>query len=493
MSATSPDAPPRLFALVFPSIMLPVFITISDQTLVASALPDIAADLGQVTLISWVVVIYLMCNTLTAPVYGRLGDLLGRRRMMLVALGVTMLGTALALSAQSLGGLLWGRAIQGLGGGGLMSLAQALIGQHVPPRERGRFQGYLSTITVTATVVGPLLGSLLTHHFGWRAALSISLPLSLIAMGLVLRLPAGGGRGTLRGFDFPGLVWFAAMVAPFLFAIQQVRPVMAGGSPVALVAGLAVSAAGLVLLVRRERRTDSPLFLLPLLARPPIWRAALIAGCHGASFVSFVAFTPIYLVTARGLEQSGVGLMLLCLTLGTGLSGLVTGNLISRTGRTAIFPSLGLSLLVVLLLGFAAFSQHFGQPLLMAWYFAMSVCYGTVMGVMQITAQNAAGQENLGAVASAVQFSRMLGASIGTAVVGVVLFAVLQGGGGDAAGVFVQVLEGDGAGLAAQPAATQAAMRAEIAVAFRAAFLSNAAFTFTGMLAAWSLPVRRIS
>jgi MFS family permease len=483
------DGSPRLFLRVFPSIMLPMFIAISDQTLVATALPAIAADLGQVTLITWIVVAFLMMNSLAAPVYGRFGDLIGRRQMMLIALVLVILGALIVVTATSMEVVIFGRAIQGLGGGGLMSLSQALIGQMVPVRERGRYQGYLAAVNATATVVGPVLGGILTYNFGWRSALAMTIPLALVALVLTLRLPKVPSRGSVADFDAPGLVFFAGTVVPALLAVQQFEGIARGGSSMPMLLLLAASVATLTLLARRERRAASPLFPLPVLSHPAIWRSACFAACHGAAYVSLVAITPLYLSVARGLDANMVGFLLLTLTLGVGTSSMITGQLVSRTGRTMIFPSVGVTVMTVLLLIFAWCSPGLSTWQLPMFYFAISLCIGTVMGVLQVTVQHVAGPENLGVAASSVQFSRTLGASLGTSLVGAVIFISLQTGDGRAAEAFAMALRGN----MELPLGEALQLRNELLAAFRPGFFTVAAFAAFGCLMGWSNPVRHIA
>src|SRR5262245_53173830 len=161
--------PRSVFLSIFPSIMVPMFLGVIDQTIVATALPAIAASLGGVEHVAWVVVAYLVATTTVAPVYGRLGDHFGRRRLMFVALGVFMAASVLCALSQSIAMLVVARVLQGLGGGGLMTLSQALIGETVPPRERARYQGYLAAVAVASNTLGPVLGGFLTEHLGWQS------------------------------------------------------------------------------------------------------------------------------------------------------------------------------------------------------------------------------------------------------------------------------------------------------------------------------------
>src|SRR3954447_2776409 len=210
-------SPRSLFFAVFPSIMLPMFLAVVDQTIVATALPSIAASLGDVERISWIVIAYLIAGTVAAPVYGYYGDLHGRRKMMFVALSVFIVASCLCAAAQSMLTLILARVAQGLGGGGLMTLSQALIGETVPPRERARYQGYLAAVVVCSSTFGPVAGGLLTQSFGWRSVFFVNVPLGAIAVLLARRLPSKTKRiGERPRFDVVGLALFVCFAVPLL-------------------------------------------------------------------------------------------------------------------------------------------------------------------------------------------------------------------------------------------------------------------------------------
>ncbi len=299
------DGGRRQFFTLFPSIMLPMFLAIVDQTIVATALPAIASSFGSVERVSWIVISYLVATTIAAPVYGRLGDALGRRRLMFVALGVFMAASVICAASVSLGMLVAGRVLQGLGGGGLMTLSQALIGEAVPPRARARFQGYLAGVAVTSSVFGPVAGGILTEAFGWRSIFLVNIPVGLIAALLVLRVTNRPGEAERGRFDLAGLVLFAAFVASFLVMLEQAQKLQAANLPSILVLG-AVSLASVVVLVWRETRAHDPLFPIPVFRNPAIWRSDLLAACHGAVLVSLVTYMPIYLRVVHGATASEI-------------------------------------------------------------------------------------------------------------------------------------------------------------------------------------------
>jgi EmrB/QacA subfamily drug resistance transporter len=471
--------------------MLPMFLAVIDQTIVATALPAIAASLGGVERVSWVVISYLVAGTVAAPVYGQLGDVFGRRRLMFVALPIFLAASLFCAFATSIEMLTLGRVLQGLGGGGLMTLSQALIGETVPPRERGRYQGHLAAVVVCSNTFGPVAGGYLTQHLGWRSVFLINLPLGVIALLLTFRLQAKPGVRAEHRFDLTGLLLFVLFVAPTLLALQQIQHADLRALPVSgALAGLAL--VSLALLLRQERRAPFPLLPIGLLRQPAIWRSDALAACHGAALVSLITLLPIYLRVARGMSASEIGLLLVPLTIGIGGGSMITGRIISRTGRTSIFPSYGLIFVTMILL-FLAFripglsSAALGWVLLWNGFFM-----GTVMGVVQVNVQSVAGPHMLGSAAASVQFSRSVGAAFGTALVAAVLFATLAWTDREAAHLFERMVQQGTEVIAALPTPRQAALRSEFNEAFRAAFLTMAAFSAMGLVLAWYTPVRRI-
>ena len=492
-AVAAPRAPSttRLFFTIFPSIMLPMFLAVADQTIVATALPAIAGSLGNVEQISWVVISYLVAATIAAPVYGRFGDVFGRRRVMYVGLAIFMIASLLCALASSVVLLSLARLLQGLGGGGLMTSSQALIGETIPPRERGRYQGYLAAVVVSSSTFGPVAGGYLTQHFGWQSVFLVNLPIGALAGLLMLRLPARQGRDEDWHFDSKGLALFVLFVGPTLLAIelsQRFEPALAPE-----LIGLGVCAiVALILLVRQEKRAASPLLPVSLLSKPAIWRSDALAACHGAALVSLITFLPLYLRVVCGASASESGLLLLPLTAGIGFGSLVTGRLVSQTGRTFVFPSFGLIVSLATIVALALASPYLTPAEISALLGANALFMGTVMGVVNVTVQSAAGPRMLGAAAGSVQFSRSVGASIGTAIVGAVLFLSLSITDREAAGLLGTMVERGPDVLSKFDAAHRAVIEIEIADGFRAAFLTVALFTSCALVLAWTNPARRI-
>ena len=489
-SPAEPVAKYPAFLTVFPSIMMPMFLAVVDQTIVATALPAIAASTGQYERASWIVVSYLIASTIAAPIYGRLGDAFGRRHLMFLALAVFIVASLLCAASPSIELLTLARLLQGLGGGGLMTLSQALIGEAIPPRERARYQGYLAAVAVCANTFGPIAGGYLTEQFGWQSIFLVNVPVGLGAVALTWRLPNPKVERLPWRADPGGLVLFTVFVATTLFSLEQVQHADLDAVPL----GGGLFAAGLVallLLVRHENRTPSPLIPLGLLRQPAIWHSDALAACHGAALVSLITFLPVYLQVVRGASPSETGFLLVPLTIGIGTGSLVTGRLVNKTGLTTVYPVVGLSLVTASFVIFAFWASALGTSALAGLLLCNGLCMGTVMGVVQVSVQSAAGQLRLGEAAASVQFSRSIGAAFGTALVATVLFAFLALKNPEAARVFATMVKHARVGPTLPPAQL-AAVQADIGQAFRAAFLTMAVFSTGGFFLALTNPLRRI-
>jgi len=276
-----------------------------------------------------------------------------------------------------------------------------------------------------------------------------------------------------------------------LIAMEQLRHFDPSTAP-QVIALFAVAGLSLLLLLRRERVAPAPLLPIALLSQPVIWRANALAACHGAALTSLVAFLPIYLRVIHGLSASQTGLMLLPVSIGIGVGSIVTGRLVTYTGRTMVFPSWGLVGATLFLLIFTQFGAAMTITELLVVLTLASVFMGTVMSVVQVTVQTAAGRRALGAAAGSIQFSRTVGAAFGTALLGSILFATLTLRDPEAPAIFARLVESGASALADIPAARAAAVNETITLAFRLAFLLTPIFTGVGIALAWTNPSRRI-
>lgn len=476
--------------IVFPSIMLPMFLAVLDQTIVAAALPAIAADLGDPAHVSWIVIAYLIAAVAVLPVYGWLGDLLGRKRLMVIGLVILLAASLACAMATSVLMLTLGRVAQGLGAGGLQAMSQALVGEVMPPRDRVRYQGFLASIGVFATIFGAVIGGLLTEYFGWRSIFLVTLPIGLVALLLLRRLPARTMNVGRFQFDFAGLLLFVTFITALLLAVHQVQTLAESWRPIAVLLLVAVAAA--VALLRVEKRAAQPLFPAAVFLNPGIRRCDGLALCHGAALVSMITFVPICLRVVSGDSAGTIGLLLAPIAMSVPFGSTLTGLLVARTGRTAIFPSIGLLVASSAIIAAAIALPRLNDIGLAAFLTLATVFMGTVMSVVQVTVQTAAGPAMLGVAAASVQFSRSIGAALGTAVVGGALFATLALVDPRAGELFLVILQKGPDVLATLPDAERALVRSEIAGAFRVAFFANAAFTLIGCALAWSIPTRRL-
>jgi EmrB/QacA subfamily drug resistance transporter len=475
----------RLFFRIFPSIVLPMFMAVAEQTMIATALPEIGTALGDLERISWVVTGYLVAAAVSAPVYGVLGDVFGYRRTMLVSILLYVLGALASALAPNFAWLVAARILQGLGGGGLMTSSQALVGATIPPRERGRYQGYLATVVVIAATSAPVLGGIITELFGWRYIFCVGLLLAAVAVPLVLQLPPQQGRPDSWRLDGVGLVLFILAISSLLLGIEGLRT---GGGAVLLAASALIFAA----LLAWERRADHPIISIDLLAKRPFWAANLMIVFHGATIVGLVTMLPSLMRIGLGLQPSDSAFLLVGFSLGIAIGSMSTGWLISRTGRLALFPSLGLPLAAMLLATLALGSTIFPLPGIAVLLLALGVSLGTTMPVAQVTTQHTAGPSAAGRASGFVQLARSVGAGVGTALLATVLIAALDAQDPIVSTHYGELLKGGPQALGdAFPG-----QREEIATAVRnavgAVYFTLSGLALLGGLAAWVNPLRKV-
>lgn len=411
------------FLNLFVAVFLPMFMAAVDQTLLATATPAIADSLGGLRDTSWIAVAYLLASATIVPVYGRLGDLRGRRDMLLVALGVFALGSAACGAAQSLPQLVAARVLQGLGGGGLMTLSQALIGELVPPRERVRFQGYFATVFTTSSIAGPVIGGIVVQHASWRWLFFANLPFAAFAAWRLLRLPRGERHAAQApGRDLPGHVLFAIGAVSALFWLTSVghRFSLASAASMALAA---IALIALVVLYLHESRHPAPFLAVDLLRDKAIARSVILVTLFAACLFAMVFFLPIYLQLGHRVSAQLSGLLLLPITAGMVTGALTSARILRRTGRPYWIPVSGMSLSSAALLALALSPPH--MALVITLGFLTGLGFGTVMPTNQVLVQTVAGQARLGAVTALVSLARSTGGAMGAALFGAVVFALM--------------------------------------------------------------------
>jgi EmrB/QacA subfamily drug resistance transporter len=402
-----------------------MFMAAVDQTLLATATPAIAATLGGLRDSSWIAVGYLLASATIVPVYGRLGDLRGRRDLLLVALGVFTVGSIACGVAQSLPQLVAARVLQGLGGGGLMVLSQALIGELVPPRERARFQGYFATVFTAASIGGPVLGGIVVSHVSWRWLFFANLPLAAFAAWRLTQLPRGMAheRPPVKA-DVAGHVLFAIGAVSALFWFTSVGHRFAFQSALSL-ALAAAAVASLSALVWHEQRHPSPFLPVDLLRERTIGLSSVVVLLFAACLFAMVFFLPIYLQLGHRVSAQFAGLLLLPVTGGMVTAAVVSAQLLRRTGRPRWIPVIGMSCAALALFLLGVLPSRMG--LVVALSVLCGLGFGCVMPTIQVTIQTIAGRERLGVVTALNGLARSTGGAAGAALFGAVVFALIPG------------------------------------------------------------------
>jgi EmrB/QacA subfamily drug resistance transporter len=486
-----PDELRAAFRRVFPGVMFAMFLAAVDQTILASALPAIVASLGGFADLSWVVVAYLLAATVAAPLYGHIGDRFGRRATLLAALIVFTIASLACALAPTLWALILARAFQGLGGGGLMTLSQALISENVPPRQRAQFQGYFAGVFAASSTLGPLLGALLTEHLSWRAVFFINLPLGVLAAVLALRIPYHPPLGARFRADVPGTLLFGAGTLSLLFALSSAGNRF-GWTDWRLYAVLAFAVGCLVALAAWEIRTPDPVIPLRLLASPVIWRSNIVVACLAAALFGAVLYLPLYLQLGRGFGIGASGLLLLPITLSLAASSALTGRTIARTGKLTAYPKRGMAVSTVAFGALAATVTFAPTPVVLALTLLAGAGLGTTMPPTQIIVQSAAGTASLGSAVASVSVSRSIGGALGVAIVGAVLFLLVGREDALLASVLPQIAESGGTFLATLPDDQRQAIAGHLDNAFRIVFVVLAVFTSIGAYAASKVPMQRL-
>jgi EmrB/QacA subfamily drug resistance transporter len=432
-ASSGPAALPRRQVLiVFSGIMLGLFLAAIDQTIVATALPTIVGDLGGLNHLSWVVTAYLLAETVSTPLFGKFGDLYGRKRLFQAAIVVFVIGSGLSGLAQSMGQLIAFRAVQGIGAGGLIVLAMALIADVVSPRERGRYQGYFGAVFGAASVAGPLLGGFLTDHLSWRWAFYVNLPLGILALFVTSAvLPRTAPRRKVR-IDWAGTLLLSAAIVCVVLLTTWGGVDYAWGSPTIIGLGVAAAVLGAAFVVV-ERRAPEPAMPLRLFRVRTFNIGAAVSFVIGMAMFGAITYLPTFLQVANGASASNSGLLLIPIMGGMLVASIAAGQTITRTGRYRRFPiagtaltGLGLFLLSTLDTGSSRWESGLYMVLLGAGI-------GLVMQILVLAVQNEAPVADLGVATSSVTFFRAVGGSVGVALAGAVFNGRISDLLGDAA------------------------------------------------------------
>lgn len=413
--------------VVITALMLAMLLAALDQTIVSTALPRIASDLHGLSKLSWVATAYLLTSAIVTPLYGKISDLFGRKKIFMVSIILFLIGSALCGLSQNMTQLIFFRALQGLGGGGIFTLALSIVGDVVPPRQRGRYQGYFGAVFGISSVAGPLLGGFFTDSslLGWRWIFYINIPIGIIALMAIWTRLHLAVRRTEHKVDFLGAGLLGVAAVCLLLALVWGGTTYPWSSDTIL--GLFIGTilgGGLFLL--RESRAAEPIIPLRLFKNDIFTISVILSMLSGLAMFGAIIFLPEYQQIVRGDSAIKSGLLLIPLVFGLLGASLVSGRLISKLGHYRPFPIIGTVLLTIGFWLFSHITLGTSQLMLSIWMIVLGAGVGMFMQVMTLAVQNSVERKDLGTATSVVVFSRSIGSSLGAAIFGAVLVARLN-------------------------------------------------------------------
>ncbi len=411
--------PRREILIVLPGLLLALIIAMLDQTIVSTALPRIVGDLGGVTHLSWVVTSYILASTITTPLYGKLGDLYGRKRWLMTAIVIFLIGSALSGLAHSMTMLIAFRAVQGLGAGGLMVGVIATIGDMVSPRERGQYMGYMMSAMMLAMVAGPLVGGYITDDLSWRWIFYINMPVggaALIYLWLTLHLPY---KKVEHKIDYLGAgVLAVAATALILLTTWGGSQYPWASTQIIGLGVITVVATAAFLYI--ETRVEEPVLPLHVFRNRNFSVASGMSFLAGLAMLGALTFLPLYQQTVQGLSAVGSGLMLIPMMLGVTATSLIGGFIMTRTGRYKAMPIIGSAIMSVAMFLLTGLHDNTSRLHSAIFFVILGIGMGFLMQITSVIVQNSVEPRDIGVASSARTFFQQIGGSLGVALLGAV-------------------------------------------------------------------------
>jgi EmrB/QacA subfamily drug resistance transporter len=411
--------PQQSVRLIFAALMLVLLLASLDQTIVSTALPTIVGDLGGLSHLSWVVTAYLLAATIAGPLYGKLGDLYGRKKVLQTAIAIFLVGSALCGISQSMFELIAFRTLQGLGAGGLMVVTLAVIGDVIAPSERGKYQGYFGGVFGVSTVIGPLLGGFFVDNLSWRWIFYVNLPVGAAALSMIAVAFHPQAARRRHAMDYAGAALLAGTLAAVVLFTSLGGTTWAWGSPEII--GLIVASVVLLpLFLLVEHRSAEPIMPLTLFRNHTFSVTSAVGFIVGFALFGAITYLPLYLQVTKGSSPTKSGLQLLPLMAGVLVTSIASGQLISRLGRYRVFPIVGTGVMAVAM-GLLSL-LHAGTSVWFAALFALvlGLGLGMVMQVLVLAVQNSVDPSVMGVATSGSTLFRQVGGSIGVALFGTI-------------------------------------------------------------------------
>jgi EmrB/QacA subfamily drug resistance transporter len=411
-------AQPRV-RLIFLALMLVLLLASLDQTIVSTALPTIVGDFGGLNHLSWVVTAYLLSSTVAGPLYGKLGDLYGRKPILQGAIVIFLVGSVLCGLAQSMVQLIAYRAIQGLGAGGLIVTTLAVIGDLIPPRERGKYQGYFGGVFGVSTVIGPLLGGFFVDNLSWRWIFYVNLPVGIVALAVIATAFHARTVKQRHEIDYLGAGLLAAALSAVILFTSLGGTTWAWSST-KIIALIVASIVLLPLFVFVEARAAEPIMPLTLFRNHTFSVTSVVGFIVGFALFGAVTYLPLYLQVTKGLSPTKSGLQLLPLMAGVLVTSILSGQLITRLGRYRFFPIAGTALMTVGMVLLSRLEADSSIWFAAAGAVVLGLGLGMVMQVLVLAVQNAVDRSMMGVATSGSTLFRQIGGSIGVALFGTI-------------------------------------------------------------------------